>query len=423
MIRKNPTRQLATIAMVAMAAAGLTACSSSPEPAPDISAAPLSGSITFSNWQWLAPGSGDALWDAISTGYSTKNADVTLTRSETPFAQYANKLNTELGAGGGPDVFVVGDVQFSTLAEAELLEPLDRALGEEKLNSSNDALKLDGQQLGLTWEQVGYAFIGNKKVMDKAGVTSMPTTVDELIEAGKKIEATGASGFAVRHLMSEFGGWFPDFPAWTYGQGGFFSNGKKLTLDSKENVKGLNEYKRVLASGIVPIGDDASTFRTKFKEDQLGFTIDNSGAVLSFTTSMSGKDIVTGPLPFPSAGQNQHLILAVNAKSKKKDLAMDFASWVMSPAGQKVLRDQRGASILATDVPLDSVFAAANPWAETFITSGPKTRSGLIIGFEADTEPIMRIVLQAVERVISQGEDPQKALSEAQKEAEQQFSK
>lgn len=424
MIKVNSTRKIAVVAMVAMAAAGLTACSNSPEPGNSNSDAPLSGSITFSNWQWLAPGSGDALWDAITKGYAADNADITLTRSETPFAQYANKLNTELGAGGGPDVFVVGDVQFTTLAEAGLLEPLDDALGDATLNSSNDPLKVDGKQLGLTWEQVGYAFIGNKKVMDKAGIATMPTTVDELIKAGKKVEAIGADGFAVRHLMSEFSGWFTDFPAWTYGQGGSFSDGTQLTIDSSENVKGLTEYKKVLGSGIVPIGDDASTFRTKFKEDQLGFTIDNSGAVLSFTTAMSGKDIVAGPLPFPAAaGQNQHLILAVNAKSKNKELALDFVSWVMGQDGQKILRDQRGASILATDVPLDPAFAADNPWAETFITTGPQTRSGLIVGFEADTEPIMRIVMLAVERVITQNEDPQKALGEAQKEAEQQFSK
>jgi multiple sugar transport system substrate-binding protein len=419
MIKRKATRALAALAIGSAAALVVTACSSNPTTEPDEDQ-PLSGSIAFSNWQWLAPGSGDALWDAVSSAYEDQG-EVVLERSETPFAQYANKLNTELGAGGGPDVFVVGDVQFTTLAEAGLLEPLGDVVGDVSLNGSNDSLVVDEEQVGVTWEQVGYALVGNKNVMAEAGITEMPANVDELIEAGKKVEATGASGFGVRHQMSDFGGWYVDFPAWTYGYGGSFSDGTELTIDSPENIEGLTQYKRVIDSGIVPIGDDASTFRSKFKENQLGFVLDNSGAVLSFTTAMSGQDIVAAPLPFPEGGQNQHLILAVNANSENKAAALDFVSWVLSDEGQTILREQRGASTLATDVPLDPAFAEANPWAETYIETADETRSGLIVGFEENTEPIMRIVMQAVERVITQGEDPAEALGQAQEEAEQQF--
>lgn len=418
MIKRKVTRIGASVAAVTAVALVAAACSASSPSSDDDQSA--DGSITFSNWQWLAPGSGEALWTALSEAYEGES-DVLLERSETPFGQYANKLNTELGAGGGPDVFVVGDVQFETLAAAGVLEPLDDAVADATLNSTNDSLVIEEEQLGVTWEQVGYALVGNRNVMEQAGIGEMPTTVDELIEAAGKAVATGASGLGMRHQMSDFGAWYVDYSAWPYGFGGSFSDDSELTLDSSDNVEGLREYARVLDSAIVPIGDDASTFRSKFKENQLAFVIDNSGAVLSFTEDMPGQDIVAAPLPFPEGGQNQHLILAVNANSENKAAAMDFVSWILSDEGQTILREQRGASTLASDVPLSPDFASENPWAQTYVDTAGDTRSGRILGFEEDTEPIMRVVMQAVERVIADNEDPKKALEQAQAEAEQEF--
>ena len=149
-------RRLAVAATpLAVGALLLSACSSgdSDDAGPDVDEG---GTLTIANYQFLEPGRGDALWEALS-GYATENDAVTLERSETPFAQYADKLNTELGSGGGPDVFVIQDAQFVTLAEAGLLEPLDDVLEDADLNSTNEDLVVDGEQLAVTWEQVAYA--------------------------------------------------------------------------------------------------------------------------------------------------------------------------------------------------------------------------------------------------------------------------
>lgn len=417
MIRNTSRRMTLALAAMGTTAMMLVGCSSPAEESNDDPATSASGSITFSNWQWLEPGRGETLWGAVS-GYTTANPDAELEKSETAFAQYADKLNTELGAGGGPDVFVVLDSQFVTLVDAGILEPLNDVLEDADLNSSNEPLVVDGEQLGVTWEQPGYALLGNKNVMAAAGITELPTTVDELIAAGQAVEAIGADGFAVRHRMSEFDGWYLDFQSWPFGFGGAWSDGEELTIDAPENVEAVEAFKKVYDSGIMPIGDDASTFRTKFKENQLGFMIDNSGAASSFTAGgqITGQDIVSGPLPFPEPGAHQKLILAVNANSDNKDLATDFVKWFVTEDAQTAIRPSMGASTLATDVALDEEFAAANPWAETYLELGAENRGTLIPGFETDTKAIMQTIMQAVERVITQGQDPKAALGQAQKE-------
>ena len=411
MIRLNPRKKFAALAILAMTVA-LTPCTGSAQSKP-------SGTLSFSNWQWLTPDTGPAMWDAITSGYRASNPKAEFKQRSTAFSSYIDKLNTELGAGTAPDVFVVSDAHFATLAAAGLVAPLNKVTEKIKLNNSNDFLKIKGQQFGVTWEAPSYALVGNKNVMAKAGITSMPTTVDELIAAGKKIKAVGDHGFAVRHLISEGGGWYTDFCAWTYANGGSWSDGKKLTIDSAANIKGVTEFAKVMSSGIVPIGDNASTFRSKFMQNKVGFIIENAGAVLSFTASgkLKGKDIETAPLPFSYPGQNQQLILAVNAKSPNKQLAEDFISWILSADGQKVLRGQRQASTLATDVPLSESFSADNPWAAQYIKNGKTARTTVIDGFGSQTAAISQVILEAVERVITKGEDPRKALVEAQAQA------
>lgn len=412
-------RRVLPIAILGVAPLMLAGCGAADEGgATDAGENIEDGTLVFSNWQWLEPGRGDDLWAAVNQ-YTEDNPSVELERSETAFAQYANKLNTELGAGGGPDIFVIQDSQFATLVEGGLLEALDDAVTDAHLNSSNEEMVVDGEQLGVTWEQVPYALLGNKNVMEEAGITELPTTVDELIAAGEDVADTGADGFAVRHQMNEFDGWYLDFSAWPYGYGGAWSDGEELTIDAPENIAGIEAYKEIYDSGIMPVGDDASTFRTKFKENQLAFIIDNAGAALSFTSGgeIDGQDIVSGPLPFDEPGQHQKLVLAVNANGDNVELAKDFISWFVSDEGQEAIRPPLGASTLATDVPLPDDFVEMHPWAETYLEVGEDSRSTLIEGFETDTKDIMQSVMQAVERVISQNEDPKTALEQAQQEA------
>ncbi|HIW63236.1 MAG TPA: extracellular solute-binding protein [Candidatus Stackebrandtia excrementipullorum] len=413
---KFPNRRVksgvAAVAALTLAG-GLVACSDSSSAADD-------GKLVIANYQFLEPGRGDQLWDGLLE-YENHNTEATLEQSASPYLQYVDKLNTELGAGGGPDVFVVQEAQFATLAEAGVLASLNDAVTDSGLNDLNEGLNVDGEQLGVIWEQVTYALIGNKNLMEEAGVTELPTDVDGLIAASQQIqENTEADGFAVRHLMSEFDSWWMDYNVFPYGYNGSWSNGSELTLDTAENIAGLEAYRDIYDAGVMPIGDDASTFRTKFKENQLGFMIENNGATLSFTSGgqITGSDIVSGPLPFDHPGQHQRIVFAVNKNSDNVDLAKDFINWFVSEEGQTAIRPGLGASTLATDVPLTDEFEGEHPWAPVFLDQAATSRSNLIEGFETDTKAVMQIVMRAVERVITQGQDPAEALGEAQAEAE-----
>jgi len=425
--RSKRVRSLASvIGASALVLAGCAAAEEAPVASPDTDDSASEevslpeGTLTFANWQWLETGRGETLWEAV-TAYSGANPGASFEQEATPFGDYATTLSTAMGGGQGPDVFVVLDGQFEIFADAGLLEPLDDVLAGSAINSSNEPMVVDGQQLGVTWEQADYALLANKNVLDAAGITEMPTTLEELIAAGQQVQDnTDADGFAVRHRIAEFGGWSADFQNWTYGFGGSWSDGTNLTIDSAENIAAVTAFKQMYDSGVMPVGDDASTFRDKFKQNALGFMIDNGGAALSFTSggAITGTDIISAPIPFPSNGVHQKLILAVNANSENKDLAKDFIRWFVTEEAQTLIRPSMGAGTLATDAPLTADFLAANPWAETYVAAGSGSKSPLIVGFELRSQEIHQIILEAVERVITQDQDPAEALAEAQAAAE-----
>jgi multiple sugar transport system substrate-binding protein len=425
---KNMRRARSLTALVGASALVLAGCATggetetSPETdsgdeAAEVAALP-EGTLTFANWQWLETGRGDGMWEAVSA-YSEYNPGASFEQVATPFGEYANTLNTALGGGQGPDIFVTLEQQFNVLVDAGLLEPLDDIVAESSINASNDTMMINGSQLGVTWERVVYGLLGNKNVMDEAGITEMPTTVDELIAAAEQVEAnTDADGFAVRHRIAEFAGWSADFQNWVYGFGGEWSDGTNLTIDSPANIEAVTAFKKVYDSGIMPIGDDASTFRSKFKENSLGFILDNNGAALSFATggSIVGTDIISAPSPFPAGvSAHQQIILSVNANSENKELAKDFIRWFLTEEGQSLIRPWTGASTIATDGDLSAEFKGENPWTPAYVEAGKTSKGIPIRGFELQTDEFLQTILEAVERVITQGQDPAEALGEAQK--------
>lgn len=415
--RMNARSRVVSLAsVVAVASLTLVGCGSADAGAEQSSG----GELTFSNWQFLEDGKGPILWDAVKD-YSGPDGDVSLTKVEIPFANYADKLSTELGAGGGPDVMVLQDSQFVALVDAGVLEPLDDIADElgDDLNATNEAGFFADSQYGFNWERPTYnTMIYNTEIFDQLGL-SVPTTFDEFLTTAKTIKnQLGIAGWAGRHQTAEIDGWTLEMANWIYGFGGELSDGKKLTIDGAENVEAVEAFLETFASGVAPIGDDASTFRAKFGQGQVGMLFENSGVATTITSTegnvVTGQNLGAAPLPLEFPGSNSQLIIAVNANSDKKEAAKDFVRWVLSEEGQTALRAGLGASAMATDVEPDAAFLEANPWASQFLEAAKTSRSTLVEGFETESKVIWREVLTAVEDLRVNGGDVKQKLSDVQ---------
>ncbi|SMO97725.1 extracellular solute-binding protein [Paracoccus laeviglucosivorans] len=379
--------------------------------------------LVISNSQWLDALRGEQLW-AVVKAYEKVAPNVVLEQEAIPSKDYADRIMTEFGAGQGPDLAIMQEGVFYALADAGMLVDLADVTEGVALNDTIDNAIVDDVTLGVPWQRAVYAMIYNKELVDQAGA-SVPTDVEGLIASAKQVqEKTGAIGFTARHQINDFSGWSMDFQNWAYGYGVHWVDDEgELTINTPEAAAAIAAFKEVYDSGIIPIGDDMPTQRTRFKEKQVGFSMDNSGGTLNIASggAMQSANVMASPLPFPNPAAHQQMFISISANSDHPEEAAAFLKWLISPEGQALMRDASGPDALATDVPVTEEFATVNPWAQTFADLAKSSRSTLIPGHEVETNQIMRPVMQAVEDVLIRGTAPADALAVAQGKIDSMF--
>lgn len=381
------------------------------------------GTLTFANWQWLEPGRGEDIL-AAAKQYETVNSKATIEKQEITRADYEKTISTQIGAGAGPDILIVPDPFFPELAASGALEPLDGLLdsaSEGALRTTNENYKFDGKQLGYIWEAVPYALISNNDIMSAAGVEP-PATPEELATSAKAIQdKTGKTGFVVRHQLNEESPWFTDYSNWVYGFGGKWSDGSKLTLNSEENIAAADAFLKTYKSGGFGVGDDASTYRSKFAAGQVGMVIDNSSALLTMVSKKDGvksSQVSASTLPFPGGGSAYAgFSIGINANSQNKELAKDFIKWMMTSDAQSKFADALFPSGIATGATAPDAKITANPWIEAFYKQLENSSSVVVPGFETKTPQVRTIVLTQVARMLTTGVSAKEAMDAAQQQA------
>lgn len=416
------TRFLGSVAISATAVV-LAACSgggATSGEGPSASA----GTLTFANWQWQEPGRGELLWDGVIQ-YEKVNPDATLKKQEVTRGDFEKTMSTQIGAGSGPDLLIIPAPFFPTLSASGALEPLDDVLTDDEkatMLPGNDEYKSDGKQLAFLWESVPYALIWNKQLLEEAGVKP-PTTFDELLQSAKAIkEKTGKTGFVGQNTLNEESTWWSSFSNWTYGFGGSWSDGTKLTIDSQANIDGANAFKEMYTSGAFGVGDDSSTYRSKFAQGQIGFIVENASAVQTMVTGdgvMKPTDVGSSVLPFPSGSSGAtSFAIGINARSENKALAKDFLRWQYTKDVQTRAAEDHFPAIIGTDAPVPQKTVDANPWMDAFYTQFKDSKSLVIKGFETQTPQIAHIIITQVQKMITTDMSAKDAMEAAQKQAE-----
>lgn len=417
---KLAPRWIAAIAAVALSL-GIASCSTGAGTGATTNAGPVT--VSFASWHWLEKGRSDKLQQLVDA-YNQSQSRVRVEKREIARKDYERTLSTEFGARSGPDVFIVPDTYFAELSEAGVLEPLNSIsdpLGA-KMHAAAKDFEVESKQLAIPYEISPYAFFWNKKLLQEAGVTP-PTTPEELLAASNQVKAaTGKTGFAVRHQMNEEAVWWLDYANWPFGFGGAWSDGSKLTINDPKNIEALTAFKKMYDSGSFAVGDDASTFRSRFAQGEIAMTIDCLTCMRTVTGSggpVTATDVDGGKLPFPGDSFTRVMLgFGVNANSKNKEAALDFTKWLYTDAAQQMMLDINFPSTAGLKLTTPAALSQAYPWSSYAIDNLDKSQSAVIPGFEDKTTRIRTIVLTEVARVLTQNASPTEALAAAQRQAE-----
>lgn len=237
------SRNAAIAGIAATALLALSACSSgdgdaTPTPTADPAGADgaVSGEVTLG---YSSGGEWGAYIDATIERIEAEYPDLTVTTVVYPtYDDLLNQLPNELAAGTAPDLIQWdGAAPIAQYATEGVLAPLDEVIAAsgKDLGVYPESLitgwTIDDQLYGLPVFLQNSAMAFNTSLLAEAGITEVPTTLDEYAAAAAAVtEKTDAQGVVL--LDSLF-----HISQYLYAFGGGYDYGR--TINSEENVAGL----------------------------------------------------------------------------------------------------------------------------------------------------------------------------------------
>ncbi len=408
--------------------------------APAATTAPGSSAptITFNDWSWADAAWKDCLTQVFDTFNKQYGSKVNLKVVGNSYADTLNTLLVQAAAGNAPDIAMVKAEwipQFLELNALAGIQDVISAEAKKDYGNSLQAYTINGQLVALPFFGQGYAMFYNKDLIQKAGITKLPTTFDELLEASSKVAALGKDdkgntiyGLGLVNSGLEVAEGYNIFP-WLWARGGdFIDKDGKIVLNSKENLTAFTEIQKLFTSGQSPKGLSYKEMRNLFASGNLGFFWDLESQTASFAAASSlGKDFINhiGAFPIPGAkpgdgaGYVSDVVVVIFKTTKNLKEAGIVAEYLGSETTIKIMYDFGKGKMSSRSSVMKNVFAKVeSPITQAYVEAmkTSKTLPGMNIGFSKADEAITKAVTR-----LATGADPAKTLSDLDAEVKKLY--
>lgn len=345
-------RSIKGLAVVGSLAILLSACgggsSGGGESAGATDPSKVSGSITF--WD-TSNTSEQPVFKQLVDKFTTEYPNVKVTYTPVPFESANQKFTTAAQAGSGaPDVFRsdVGWVpQFAQ--KGFLLDVAGTFAGEGLDGFLAGPLatgNYNGKQYGVPQVTDAPALLYNKALLQKAGVTAVPTTWDEVTAAAAKFKAIGVNTLQTVGDDTYF------IQSWLFGEGGQLVNSddKKITVNDAESATGMQTRLDMQNQGVIvkDLSADAYNNMMKaFKAGQVAMITNGPWSVPDVLTGDAFKadSANLGIAPMPGGSQKGSSPVGghdyvIYAGSPSTDAAALFVQYMASEKSQAFISSQ-----------------------------------------------------------------------------------
>lgn len=148
---------------------------------------------------------------AMAKQYTKENPNVTI-EVEILQADYEAVLRTKLNSRNAPDIFMTNGYFYNQVYLDYSYDLTQEDYMKEIDPSTLEAATWNGKIYGFPFLVESYAFIYNKELFAKAGITKLPQTLTQLEEACRKLQAKGIipfgngyrEGWVFKHIFSHF---------------------------------------------------------------------------------------------------------------------------------------------------------------------------------------------------------------------------
>ncbi|MGV8966648.1 MAG: ABC transporter substrate-binding protein [Cellulomonas sp.] len=337
-------RPAAVIAGVLSVGLALVACSSSTD-TPATSGE--GGKTVLKVYGWKGGGTELANIAEINAAFSAANPDIDLQYEFVPANDaYIQRVQPELLAGGGADVFMTDPTKVADWGQAGYLMDLSGESWVSKVEPSiTSFVTYDGKNYAVPGEIIAEGMYANMDLLATVGITEVPQTFPEFKDALTKLKAAGINPIALPNKAGNTANFvfqmiaatrvYQDNPDWDQQ----FMDGKasfsdwKSSLDQLMSLEtdGFVDYKSELgvdewASGASDFGAGKSAFWVQGAWST--GAVQAAGLENFQFTPWPGGDAGTSPSNSLYVGS----MWSVNANTKVADAAKKYTSFWAEPA-------------------------------------------------------------------------------------------
>ncbi|WP_223691514.1 ABC transporter substrate-binding protein [Leifsonia poae] len=397
---------IATLAVVAGAAAALTGCSAS-------GGSSSSDHIDLTFWHGYTEADGKVL-DTIVDDFNKSQKQITIKTTTKTWAVIGDTLLPALSAKKGPDIVALPAENLPVYAAKGAFAKLDDFYASDATKQASlnpravEMEKVDGSYYGVPTGFVPLSVIYNKGLFAKAGITEFPKTWDEWVADAKKltIDENGDGtpeqyGLALPdHATVGNGVWASLF----YGNGGELVKNGTSALDSTENAQTLKFWSDAVINGhISPTGLDGVGSDKLFSSGKAAMEI--GGPWMAGVATENKIDYGIAGIPAGPKGQAASAIgisaaVTAQADSAKKAAAEKFFTYFFTKEVATKWSLGSGWPPLRTDIPASAV--AENPVVAA-LTAISGTARPLLPGV-ANSVDVLSAVDEATQKSLAGGD-------------------
>lgn len=243
---------------------------------------------TFSLASWsLNEEASKEIIEAMIADYS-EAAGVTVNPISFPYNEYLNQLTLQVRGGQFTGLAQLDIAWLGAMAALGQLRDLtDATEGAGYTESALASGQVDGRQLGLPWTTGAIGLVGNSEILEAAGVTSAPTTIDEFDQALQAVKA--ANPDIVPYAASTKVEQLKDVLVWMQTFGSPLLAGDTTTIGDDASIEAVTWYQSLYDRGLIAPAVDRFDARALFSQ---------AGTAL-YDDAIVGKGAVTSESPDP----------------------------------------------------------------------------------------------------------------------------
>lgn len=213
-------------------------------------------------------------WEEVIAGFEAANPGITVALEVQSWDNINDVVRTKVQSGQAPDILNID--AYAGYAQDDLLYPASEVASPETLADFQESFvanaSLGGTQQAFPLIASTRTLFYNTELFARAGITAPPRTWDELLDAAQRITALGGGvyGYGMPLGNEEAQA---ETSIWTFGAGGTWGDADALTVDTPQNLEGLQAMRRMIDAGVTqpdPGATDRTPLINVFIQGQIG---------------------------------------------------------------------------------------------------------------------------------------------------------